>query len=160
MVRFIHAFPQLEFDKLLQVYSLNGQQDDLWDHVLRSKAEDVYHCFYDLFTQKGAFAAVETAGEQYRAVLRAMPYRDGWLIAGLETAPELRNKGFAKTLVGETIKYIFSTGDRKVYSHVKKNNYASLKVHEACGFIKVNDTAVLLDGSVVSSHYTLCAKNS
>lgn len=151
MTRFIHSFSKLDLASLRHVYSV--------DHMGKEEnAEDLYYCFEDLFQQKGAFAAVEAVGERYAAVLRAMPYRDGWLIAGLQTAPELRNRGCATALLKDTLQYIFSSGSKNIYSHVKKDNHASLKVHEACGFVRINDMAAMLDGSVVSTHYTLCAE--
>ena len=50
----------------------------------------------------------------------------------------------------------FLEGKTKLYSHVDKRNLSSLKVHEKCGFRRVADFAVCVDGSVNQKMYTLC----
>lgn len=92
----------------------------------------------------------------YRAVLRIEPYNDGYLLAGLETAPDERNKGHATALIKEVQKYLSQVDHYKLYSHVDKKNYASVHVHQNCGFYCVLDHAIYLDGSVSHKAYTLC----
>ena len=157
MTNFYHSLSRLDLNEILAVYSFEDRQADALNRWQEWDETALRQCFYDHFDQPGAFVAVERSEDRYGAVLRAMPYRDGWLIAGLETAPALRGKGLAKSLVDETLKHLFSTGHTKVYSHVKKDNVASLAVHKACGFEIINDVAALLDGSVVSTHCTLRA---
>ena len=46
--------------------------------------------------------------------------------------------------------------EKKVYSHVGKRNAGSLKVHERCGFRRISEQAVYIDGSVNGKCCTLC----
>ena len=68
--------------------------------------------------------------------------------------PEQRRKGFAAALIRAV--QCFLDGKTKLYSHVDKRNLSSLKVHEKCGFRRVADFAVCVDGSVNQKMYTLC----
>ena len=77
------------------------------------------------------------------------------LLEALETAPELRRKGYAFSLMKESIRFLEAQGPVKVYSHVSKSNSASLAVHSACGFKRVIEHAVYIDGSVMHNSCTL-----
>ena len=70
------------------------------------------------------------------------------MIAGLETAQDQRGKGFATKLIMGVATDMATRNVKTLYSHVKKNNRRSLRVHEKCGFVSVLDYAVFLDGSV------------
>ena len=93
---------------------------------------------------------------RYVTALRVEPYRDGFLIAGLETAPQYRRQGCATQLLDAALQWLTTHGAKRIYSHVAKNNTASQKVHTRCGFVTVADHAVLLDGSVSARYVTLC----
>ena len=47
------------------------------------------------------------------------------------------------------------TQGRPVYSHVGKRNTASMALHMGCGFEKIQDCAVYIDGSVSQNAVTL-----
>ena len=92
--------------------------------------------------------------DRYVSAARLEPYRDGLLLEALETAPELRGRGYAAALLRNMLESAPGTGP--VYSHVDKKNAASLAVHRACGFRRILEHAVYADGSVLASACTLC----
>ena len=117
--------------------------------------EDFYRYLSQVFFRSsGAVYAVWEENGRYVSALRLEPYRDGLLLEALETAPEQRRKGFAAALIRAV--QCFLEGKTKLYSHVDKRNLSSLKVHEKCGFRRVADFAVCVDGSVNQKMYTLC----
>ena len=109
------------------------------------------------FRTQGAVYAVWEAEGRYASALRLEPFRDGLLLEALETAPDLRRKGYAKALIGKVLE---RTGNTKIYSHVSKRNTASLRTHESCGFRKALNYAVSADGSVLSHMYTFCYEST
>ncbi len=113
--------------------------------------QDFYTYLKDVFfITEGAWYAVWVDQSQYRCALRVEPYQDGLLLAGLETAPGARRMGYAKKLVMAVLKDL----DRPLYSHVERQNVASMQLHRSCGFDFIRDTAVYLDGSIVNTSCT------
>ena len=151
---------QLSFSKLMEVYSEGNLENsrDLWPELDKNegifRAEQAFYQYLqeDFFKAEQAVYAVWMEGERYISALRLEAYRDGLLLEALETAPEYRKKGYAFRLV-EAVKEQFS---EKIYSHVSKRNTASLRTHEKCGFVKVLDHAVYVDGTVARNAYTMC----
>lgn len=160
MLRMFYNLQDLVFSNLMQVYSetnrKNGKEyyPDVDENLAALNAEqDFYaylrHCF---FKTPGAVYAVWEENQQFISALRLEPYEDGVLLEALETMPEQRGKGYAKQLVSE----VLAETNCKVYSHVNKNNMVSLAVHLACGFEKISDTAVYIDGTDAPGCVTLC----
>lgn len=154
MLTIIISFRELKTAQLLQVYQesliLAGkmQYPHLSDNLQILEAEqDFYSFLKDFFSQKDAFLAVWDAGQQYVSALRIAPYRDGVLLTGLETAPDSRKRGYAIKLMSETMRFLSCLGVHKVYSHIRKDNTASISVHQKAGFQRINDGAAFLDGS-------------
>lgn len=114
----------------------------------------LYDQFRELFYDLKGFCAVWSAEGRCKAALRLIPYRDGYLLTGLETAPDAREQGYAKLLLEASCLYLRDIGCKALYSHVDKRNLPSLRVHVACVFERVLEHAVFLDGSVVNSHCT------
>lgn len=150
---------QLSFSKLMAVYAEgnleNGRQfwPELGENEQMLRAEQAFYRYLqeDFFKTSGAVYAIWMEGDAYVSALRLEPYRDGLLLEALETAPDKRGRGYAKQLVAAAI-----ADAQKVYSHVGKRNAPSLRVHEACGFRRISEQAVYIDGSVDSHCYTLC----
>ena len=143
----------LSFGKLMEVYGEanleNGQ--DRWPDEPEARQvalaeEDFYNYLQQVFfkTDDARYLIWEERG-RYISALRLEAYRDGLLLAALETHPQMRKHGFAEKLVKAALEYV---GDMTVYSHVSKQNVASLRTHEKCGFEKLLDYAVYADGSV------------
>lgn len=155
MFQAVKKIRQVNFGQLMRVYSQSNLQDARQKYAyledgqaLLEVEQDHYTFLNEFFKTPGAVLMVWEQDGVYQAALRAEPYADGFLLEGLETAPESRRNGFAKKLLSHTADYLFSAGVKKLYSHVHTGNSSSVKVHEACGFIKLYDYAVFIDGSV------------
>ena len=152
---------ELSFGKLMEVYAEgnldNGQE--LWpDEPPFRQQMLAEQDFYDylrqvFFITPGAVYAIWQLDDTYVSALRLEPYRDGMLLEALETTPEHRRKGYGKALVNAVLE---KWPEVRVYSHVAKGNEASLRTHENCGFRKVLDYAVYVDGSIRHNAVTLC----
>ena len=108
-------------------------------------------CF---FTLPGAVICTWQVEGRHVSALRLEHWKDGVLLTGLETAPDQRGKGYACALIRAVQDYLSQQGKGRVYSHISKGNAASIHVHEKCGFRKIYDHAVLLDGSVNRKYTT------
>ena len=160
MLRMIRNMYELNFRSLCEVYRDNeeilGSCEGSAEKCLEAE-QKFYHYLHDVFfrTPKACYALWEQDG-RYLAALRLEPYRDGLVIAALETTPDARGNGHATALMSAVLSQF---RDQNIYSHIRKDNFTSLRVHEKCGFFRVSDSAVLLDGSVTSSHWTFCLKS-
>lgn len=166
MLKIITNYRELDFSLLMGVYAEGNLQKGMERYPDRSEYEQLSYAEQDhwdylceFFHSKDAFLAVWEVQERYTAALRMEPYRDGFLLTALETAPQLRGKGYATELLRKTLAYVTENSSLPVYSHVKKSNPASLAVHKKCGFQILLDHAVYLDGSVFTDSYTLYNKN-
>lgn len=147
------ALRKLDFAALMDVY-IEGNLEKAEEGMTLLDAEENFRAYLrDVFFQTpGGVYYIWLEGGRYVSALRLEPYRDGWLLEALETAPEQRRKGFAERLLREVLA---QHPDRRIYSHVGKRNRASLRVHEKCGFRRILDHAVYIDGSVNDRAYTL-----
>ena len=163
MLMIIRSMRELNFHWLMDVYResnmLNGMEfypeKEPNEQLLLAEA-DFYQYLSDVFFRNpDSFYAVWKLDNGYSAPLRVEPFRDGMLINGLETAPELRQQGFAAKLVFSVVDYLSKQGNGVLYSHVSKTNIPSLSLHKKCGFKINSNCAVYLDGSVLNNSYTL-----
>ena len=159
MLRLARKCSELIFSNLMEVYEEGNRENGAqhWpglfgnEQILRAEQE-FYRYLEDFFRTKGAYYAVWEENGRYLSALRLEPYEDGLLLEALETRPDCRGKGYGSLLL-EAVSAV-ETGN--IYSHVSKKNLASLRVHEKCGFRKLLDYAVYIDGSVLSDAVTLC----
>lgn len=153
VLRWVTTMGELSFLELMKVYAeTNGKTareewPDLPEGFALEKAErEFYDYLRQVFfrTPGTAYALWEVNGN-YVSALRLEPYRDGLLIEALETAPDQRRRGYARSLLQAVIS---AKADEKLYSHVENHNRASMALHLGCGFARVSDFAVYIDGSV------------
>lgn len=117
--------------------------------------EDAIDSLRRFFWLPGTGQYIWQEDDRYRSALRLEPWRDGMLLTALSTAQADRGRGYATML----LRAVLERQDRPVYSHIAGENQASIRVHEKSGFIKISDTAVLLDGSASSRMGTyVCRK--
>lgn len=162
MLKIVDKFRDLDMQALMNIYIQSCEENGRRDHRRLSACEQVLRAQEDMyeylrcsfFDTPGAFCALWAPQGKYVSALRVEPYRDGVVLAALETAPEVRGRGCAKALVAHVLQYLSGTGIKKVYSHIDRSNAASLAVHESCGFQKILDHAVYLDGSVSQRAFT------
>ena len=145
MLKIVRSYQELDVAQLRRVY-----EESITD------VQDFYDAVSAFFIEPSALYAIWKEDGQYLSVLRIEPYQDGYLVAGLETVPDLRQKGYGKALLSATLDYLPSNVN--IYSHIYKKNKASIAVHTACGFTKSLDYAVYLDGSVSANAYTYIRK--
>ena len=161
MLQWVRNMRQLPFSQLMQVYvegNLEKAEEDFGEYPLevglRMAEEDFYQYLQEVFFRTpGAIYALWMEKGVCVSALRLEPYRDGVLLSALETAPDHRRFGYGKQLV---LSILEELDGKKVYSHVSKTNIASLALHESCGFLRIKESAVYLDGSVNSKCCTFC----
>lgn len=160
MLRIVRSMKDLNFSELMEVYSEGNLENarELYPHlpegqgILRAE-QDFHQYLREIFFQTaGAYYAIWQQEGRYISALRLEPYRDGLLLNGLETPPEYRRQGYARKLVQAALELCVGS---KVYSHVHKKNTPSLQLHLQCGFRRISEQAIYLDGSVNSRCCTL-----
>lgn len=160
MLKIVKNLGQLPFSDLMEVYAQGNQEvgDARYPAQppmarLRLVEEEFYQYLQEVFfPTAGAIYALWTEEGKVVSALRLEPYRDGLLLEALETAPGERRKGYAAAL----IRAVQGTVTDKLYAHVGRENLASQKAHEKCGFRRISDCAVYIDGSVDPRADTLC----
>lgn len=153
MLKFHKNLSQLKYMQLMDVYSediaatANGRSIGLAE-------QDFYDYLHAFFGLSGAFVAVWELEGKYCSAVRIEPWRDGYLLSGLSTAPDCRRNGYGLALVRGVLEQL-PAGSR-VYSHIEKKNVPSIALHIQCGFARLQDSARMLDGSVLQDFYTFC----
>lgn len=162
MLHIARSLGQLDFSRLMAVYEEGNREngEDLYPNlpegqrILQAEQDFYQYLRYDFFETEGAYYAIWREKGCYFSALRIEPYKDGVLLEALETHPQYRRQGFAEMLLRAVLPM-----EKKVYSHVGKRNTASLRVHEKCGFRRISEQAVYIDGSVNEKCCTLCFEN-
>ena len=158
MLLIFDSINNLSFGKLMAVYEEGNSENaalfyrnmDRNAAILRAE-QDFYGYLEDYFFRtKGAFYAIWVENDSYISALRMEPFHDGYLLEALETSPAYRRRGFALQLM----KAVLSTMNTTVYSHVSKDNTASMRCHEACGFVCISDTAEMISGEISNQFST------
>ena len=160
MLYLAKKYIDLSFSKLMEVYEEGNRENgaEFWPdasanvQLLRAEQEFGDYLRRDFFGVRGAYYALWVENGEYMSALRLEPYQDGMLLEALETRPDCRQKGYATRL----LQAVLELERRKIYSHVSRKNKASLHTHEKCGFQKILDHAVYIDGSVSANAVTLC----
>ena len=163
MLKIVNRMNQLKFSELMYVYSEGNRENGAErypnlsiDAQIREAEADFYNYLNDVFFKtEGTFYAIWEENHHYLSALRMELYKDGWLLCALETVPDERNKGYASNLIRCLLGYLRTSNRKKVYSHVSKDNCASVATHMKCGFQIEKDYAIYLDGSVLHSCYTM-----
>lgn len=155
MLLIAKSLRELNFRQLMDVYA-EGNEENALDQYPQLPAEqgmlEAEQDFYaylqqSFFSTPGALYAVWSQEGCYVSALRLEPYRDGFLMEAVETAPQHRRRGYARKLLTEILSYM---GGHRLYVHIHKRNVPSIRLHQNCGFQKIADHAVYIDGSVNS----------
>ena len=152
MLSVIRSLRELNFSQLMDVY-LEGNLDKAEEGLSLLEAEqDFYRYLQEVFfPTPGAVYCIWSEDGCYVSALRLEPYRDGWLLEALETAPKHRRRGYGRRLLEAVTQMPEFT---RIYSHIHRNNTASLGLHEVCGFRRILDYGVYIDGSVNRHTFT------
>lgn len=150
MLKLISSLNALPFGEVVDIYS--EYQGNPWS---MNQVQDFYaYLKEDFFPNNGVYALWEEEG-MYKSAVRLVPWENGILLTGLETKRQDRNRGYAKALLYAVAEYVEKDRGGILYAHVSKDNTASIATHRTCGFVVLSENAKLLDGSVLSDHYTL-----
>lgn len=152
---------QLSFSSLMTVYEEGNRENgkefyprlDEQEQLLRAEQDFYQYLKQVFFSVEGAVYCIWQDGGRYVSALRLEPYQDGLLLEALETALEHRRKGYGEQLIRAVQK---AYPHVKIYSHVHKRNAPSLNIHKKCGFRRISEEAVYIDGSVTNRCCTLC----
>lgn len=151
MLKIYRRFSELDIGQIMKIYAESLVRDysakELWESPEVLFLEDLRL----FFSNKNAHLAVWEHEGQCVSALRLEPYKDGFLISCLETAPSHRRNGYAFAILEETC----SIYRGPIYAHVAKDNLPSRNLHDRLGFVKHADHAVYVDGSVYTSVMTL-----
>ena len=155
MLEIIRSLDKLPFGKLMAVYEESNTENGAERYPklavnlqLLEAEQDFYAYLKCFFQQDDSFYALWQVDGTPVSALRIEPYQDGWLLAALETKPDMRNRGFAKMLISALLSYMAQSERLPVYSHIGVFNVASQKVHISCGFQEVLPYSVYADGRV------------
>jgi len=153
------AMKELSFSRLMRIYREacleRGTElaPELSEESRILLGEDAFYEYLQssFFRHPGAQYLILQKEDDYVSALRLEPWQDGLLLEALETAPQLRCRGYASELLRE----VCDRYPGPVYSHVVRHNKASLAVHQRCGFQIASRSARMLDGTVTDRIYTL-----
>lgn len=153
MLHPVRSMKELNFSALMEVY-IEGNLEKAEEGLSLLEAEQNFYTFLQdvFFTRPSAAYWILEEKGSYVSALRLEPYKDGWLLEALETAPQHRRRGYAEKLLRQVTAL---PEYNKIYSHVHKKNIPSLAVHEKCGFSRIAETAAYIDGSVNSRACTM-----
>ena len=147
---------QLKYGELMQVYE-EGNRENGQAHYpkcepnvqLLQAEQDFYAYLRDgFFNRPGDRYCIWEDRGHYVSALRLQRYQDGLLLEALETHPDYRGRGYAKSLIQAALDI---SEKEKIYSHISPRNKPSVAVHRACGFRKILNYSVYADGSTNSN---------
>ena len=158
----IKRLSDLRFGELMAVYEEGNRENGALSYPNLSEGQqilcaeqDFYQFLSDFLKTAYSCYFVLSDDGHYVAALRLEPYKDGLLLEALETKPGRRRMGYGQRLIMQTLEQI-KTETHCVYSHISKKNLPSIRVHEKCGFQRILNEAVYIDGSVNDRAYTYC----
>lgn len=162
VLKVIRSMKELPFGHLMAVYAESNAEAgrQRWPEETPERGIDLAEQdFYEYLRQSffripGAVYCLWLVEGACVSALRLEPWKDGLLLTGLETAPDRRNRGYACALIRGVQAHLGQQGSVKLYSHIHKRNTASIHTHEKCGFRKISDMAVYIDGSANSQGAT------
>jgi len=157
-----YSLRELDFRQLMDVYEQSNRQTGQENYPYLPEPQQLLMAEQDVYTYlKGfffkdpnAYYAVWAPEGCYKAAVRLEPYEDGYLLTALETVPDSRRKGYATNLLKNIVSYLKECHCANLYAHIDSRNTASIVLHRSCGFYKIADHAVFLDGSVLRGYHT------
>lgn len=162
MLKVVNSLEPWLFSELIKICheTLGFCSENVDSNYEESSADmhKVQACYEDLTiffeVDRGKLFLWEEQGA-YASVCRVELDQGSCILHDLVTKPDARRKGNGRKLLLSTIEYLAAHGADKVTVHIKKSNMPSLALHMAVGFLKVKDTARLLDGTVSSDYITM-----
>lgn len=141
MLRILHSSHNLDFKQLQEIYG-ESENDFFYEDTL------------DFLAERESAYCIWVIDGVYVSALRWQRFCDGYLIAGIETTSCERRKGYAQQLLEGVLEHFKTDFGINVYSHIRRDNQASIALHSKCGFSLHSDYARMLDGSVSRQYST------
>ncbi|MBE7003808.1 MAG: GNAT family N-acetyltransferase [Ruminococcaceae bacterium] len=145
------ALKQIDFRRLMDLYAEgNAVNADCFYPNVEDRAQAIAmaeHDFLDFletsfFTGPGHIYWVLEEGGVWVSAARLTLVREGlYYLEALETHPAYRRRGYAAKLLRGIIEELKPLGALRICDCVDKENTASIKTHEACGFTVATDPA-------------------
>lgn len=146
------SLEQLDFRRLMDLYA-GGNEDnaeyfypDIADRaqaIAMAERDFLNYLRDSFFSVSGRTYWVLEDGGIWVSALRLSELDGGvYYLEALETHPAHRRHGYASRLLREVIAELTSHGPFRICDCVSKENTASLKTHESCGFVIASDPAV------------------
>lgn len=161
MLLITQRIEDISYAQLMCVYEETNRKHGALRYSRSTPVEQLIFAEQDLYSylrqalEEGAWFSAWVEEGNFMSALRLEPYHDGFLITALESAPTHRRKGYANALL-QAVAGTFET--EKIYSHVFADNAISIRLHEKNAFVRVMDSAVLLDGTLTCDAYTYMYK--
>lgn len=152
MLTYIRDTKSIPFFEISQVYQQSIETPEKQRQRLWMEEQALYDELQDLIERRKGALAIWRAEQEIQSVLRLEKYLEGYLIQSLQTQSQSRRKGFALKLMTAVLDD--HPKGTVFYSHVKKDNLASMQLHLRCGFQVHSDIARLLDGTVTNRYVT------
>ncbi len=143
MLRRITVFDAIDQRQLMDIYQESNKENAMEFYHGRPRADAVRRVERDFlefirtkfFNGSGRTYWVLEQERVWVCALRLAVVEPGVLyLESLETHPDYRRRGFAVRLLKGIMEKLKKDGPYKLYDCVHKNNEASLKTHEKCGF--------------------------
>ena len=163
MLKIIKSMRDFPFARMMEVYHESiiatarecYPEESEFRGLYDAEMEFYQYLRYDFFTMENSFYAIWEEKDIPVSAARFERWKDGWLMEALETHPDYRGRGYAAMVLQGALECM----EEPVYAHVAKDNKASARVHEKCGFVICADTA-LINGDYDSRFVTLIKEKS
>lgn len=156
-------FDSVNIGEFLNVYKESSEHNSAkwYPEMSEKEALTEYENGYIGYMQNEFFDGrrklfVLSDGHKYLSALRLIEIsQNRYYLEALETAPEFRKRGYGKELILQTEKHLKSkSGEFSVFSHVAKDNTASLNTHFAAGF-EITADYYIENGETINDEYEL-----
>ncbi len=114
-----------DIDEFLRIKNIQGSRISKAEALIRLSSPPHWH-YYGLFTNNELVAIAGTY----------LKLPEVWVIGDVFTAPNYRNRGFAKAVVSAVTKDVINAGAMAIL-HVDENNTPAIKVYKRLGYIAV-----------------------
>ena len=157
MLLTIERYEQLDERKLMELYREGNEKNVAYflpelDPVvgLRKIEQDfLQYLKEEFFSKQGNCYYVLEQDGVWVSALRLYQAEGYHYLEALETLPSCRRKGYAKQLLCQVFDDLGQQGEFIIRDAVNKNNTASLRTHQSCGFIiEKQDAFVYTTGEV------------
>lgn len=146
----ITSFANLDKRKLMDIYSESNaenaahfypEETDKEAALRKAEAGFLHFLENDFFKWSKAACWVWEESGTWVSALRTCEIQAGsYYLEALETHPEHRKRGYGSSLLSGVLNAMKKDGPFRLCDCVSKNNAASLKTHEKCGFQIVSET--------------------